>query len=100
VAAYVLFNPPLSKFDANNPDVDCFAASESGLWAGDRLFCSEDKWLKNGCAPAIEKMKTLGITSVADTSLQLPENLFLKISPCTPIPYSEIGLRVFIRRAS
>ena len=28
------------------------------------FFGSEDKWLKNGWAPAMEKMKTFGITSV------------------------------------
>lgn len=64
VAAYVLFNPALSKFDANDPDVDFLQHLKADFGPAIVFFGSEDKWLKNGWAPAIEKMKTFGITSV------------------------------------
>ncbi|MHC4997073.1 MAG: alpha/beta hydrolase family protein, partial [Planctomycetota bacterium] len=70
VAAYVLFNPALSKADANDPEVDFLHHLKADFGPAIVFFGSEDKWLKNGWVPATEKMKTLGITSV---ELQIAE---------------------------
>ena len=64
VAAYVLFNPALSKFDAKDPDVDFLRHLKADFGPAIVFFGSEDKWLKNGWAPVMEKLKTFGITSV------------------------------------
>lgn len=64
VAAYVLFNPALSKSDAKDPDVDFLQHLKADFGPAIVFFGSEDKWLKNGWTPAAEKMKSLGITSV------------------------------------
>ena len=64
VSAYVLFNPALSKSDANDPDVDFLQHLKADFGPAIVFFGSEDKWLKNGWAPAAAKMKSLGITSV------------------------------------
>ena len=64
VAAYVLFNPALSKSDAKDPDVDFLRHLKADFGPAIVFFGSEDKWLKNGWTPAAAKMKSLGITSV------------------------------------
>ena len=64
VAAYVLFNPALSKSDAKDPDVDFLQHLNAGFGPAIVFFGSEDKWLINGWTPAVAKMKSLGITSV------------------------------------
>ena len=64
VAAYVLFNPALSKSDAKDPDVDFLQHLKADFGPAIVFFGSEDKWLINGWTPAAEKMKLLGITSV------------------------------------
>ena len=64
VAAYVLFNPALSKSDANDPDVDFLQHLKADFGPAIVFFGSEDKWLKNGWTPAAAKMKSLGITSL------------------------------------
>ncbi len=64
VAAYVLFNPALSKSDANDPDVDFLQHLKADFGPAIVFFGSEDKWLINGWTSAAAKMKSLGITSV------------------------------------
>jgi acetyl esterase/lipase len=64
VAAYVLFNPALSKSDAQDPDVDFLRHLKADFGPAIVFFGSEDKWMKNGWTPAAAKMKSLGITSV------------------------------------
>ncbi len=64
VAAYVLFNPALSKSDAQDPDVDFLRHLKADFGPAIVFFGSEDRWLKNGWTPAAGKMKSLGITSV------------------------------------
>ncbi|MEC8554636.1 MAG: alpha/beta hydrolase fold domain-containing protein [Planctomycetota bacterium] len=64
VAAYVLFNPALSKSDAKDPEVDFLQHLKADFGPAIVFFGSEDKWLKNGWSPAVAKMKSLGITSV------------------------------------
>ena len=64
VAAYVLFNPALSKIDANDPEVDFLQHLKADFGPAIVFFGSEDKWLINGWTPAAAKMKSLGITSV------------------------------------
>ena len=64
VAAYVLFNPALSKSDAKDPDVDFLQHLKADFGPAIVFFGSEDKWMKNGWTPAAAKMKSLGITSV------------------------------------
>jgi len=64
VAAYVLFNPALSKSDAKDPDVDFLRHLKADFGPAIVFFGSEDRWLKNGWTPAAGKMKSLGITSV------------------------------------
>ena len=64
VAAYVLFNPALSKSDAKDPDVDFMQHLKADFGPAIVFFGSEDKWMVNGWTPAATKMKSLGITSV------------------------------------
>ncbi len=64
VAAYVLFNPALSKSDAEDPEVDFMRHLKADFGPAIVFFGSEDKWLINGWTPAVAKMKSLGITSV------------------------------------
>lgn len=64
VAAYVLFNPALSKSDAKDPDVDFLQHLKADFGPAIVFFGSEDPWLINGWTPAAAKMKSLGITSV------------------------------------
>ena len=64
VAAYVLFNPALSKSDAADSDVDFLQHLKADFGPAIVFFGSEDKWLINGWTPAAAKMKSLGITSV------------------------------------
>ena len=64
VAAYVLFNPALSKSDAKDPDVDFLHHLKADFGPAIVFFGSEDKWLKNGWKPAADKMNVLGISSV------------------------------------
>jgi acetyl esterase/lipase len=64
VAAYVLFNPALSKSDANDPEVDFLQHLKADFGPAIVFFGSEDKWLINGWTAAAAKMKSLGITSV------------------------------------
>lgn len=64
VAAYVLFNPALSKSDKTDTDVDFLQHLKADFGPAIVFFGSEDKWLKNGWTPAAAKMKALGITSV------------------------------------
>ena len=64
VAAYVLFNPALSKSDAKDPDVDFLQHLKADFGPAIVFFGSEDKWMINGWTPAAAKMKSLGITSV------------------------------------
>lgn len=64
VAAYVLFNPALSKIDAKDPEVDFLQHLKADFGPAIVFFGSEDKWLMNGWTPAAAKLKSLGITSV------------------------------------
>ena len=64
VAAYVLFNPALSRSDANDPEVDFLQHLKADFGPAIVFFGSEDKWLINGWTAAAAKMKSLGITSV------------------------------------
>ena len=64
VAAYVLFNPALSKSDAKDPDVDFLQHLKADFAPAIVFFGSEDPWFKKGWTPVAEKMKSLGITSV------------------------------------
>lgn len=64
VAAYVLFNPALSKSDAKDPDVDFLQHLKADFGPAIVFFGSRDKWLVNGWTPATARMKSLGITSV------------------------------------
>ena len=64
VAAYVLFNPALSKSDAKDPDVDFLQHLKADFGPAIVFFGSKDKWMINGWTPAAAKMKSLGITSV------------------------------------
>ena len=66
VAAYVLFNPALSKSDAKDPEEanDFLQHLKADFGPAIVFFGSEDKWMINGWTPAAAKMKSLGITSV------------------------------------
>ena len=48
VAAYVLFNPALSKSDAKDPDVDFLRHLKAGFGPALVFFGSKDPWLKKG----------------------------------------------------
>ena len=47
-AAYVLFNPALSKSDAKDPDVDFLQHLKADFGPAIVFFGSEDPWLKKG----------------------------------------------------
>ena len=64
VAAYVLFNPALSKSDTKDPEVDFLQHLRADFGPAIVFFGSEDPWFKKGWTPAAAKMKSLGITSV------------------------------------
>ena len=81
VAAYVLFNPALSKSDANDPEVDFLQHLKADFGPAIVFFGSEDKWLKNGWTPAVAKMKSLGITSVEMQIAQGQTHAFFNKQP-------------------
>ncbi|QDT59730.1 Carboxylesterase NlhH [Stieleria bergensis] len=81
VAAYVLFNPALSKSDAKDPDVDFMQHLKSDFGPAIVFFGSEDKWLRNGWMPAAAKMKSLGVTSVEMQIAQGQTHAFFNKQP-------------------
>ena len=81
VAAYVLFNPALSKSDAEDPDVDFLHHLKKDFGPAVVFFGRKDKWLKNGWEPAIAKMKGLGITSVQMKIAQGQTHAFFNKQP-------------------
>lgn len=81
VAAYVLFNPALSKSDAKDPDVDFLQHLKADFGPAIVFFGSEDKWMINGWTPAVAKMKSLGITSVQTRIAQGQTHAFFNRQP-------------------
>lgn len=64
VAAYLLFNPALTKADDKDPEVDFLQHLKADFPPAIVFFGSEDTWLKKGWNRTYEKMKSLGIKSV------------------------------------
>lgn len=63
VAAYILFNPALSKGDASDPEIDVIQHLKADFPPAIAFFGSKDKWLE-GWNPAYEKLKSMGNDNV------------------------------------
>ncbi|MDB4338470.1 alpha/beta hydrolase [Rubripirellula sp.] len=81
VAAYVLFNPAISKKDATDPEVDFLRHLKADFGPAIVFFGSEDKWMTDGWMHAAAKMKSLGVTSVQMKIAQGQTHAFFNKQP-------------------